>query len=206
MCNEIDMDSERQRSVTSMIERDRLETNPRVRDTNIATETLNSVALTGPSFRKTLGLFPTGVTVIAGIDPNGARFGATVSTFTSVSLDPPLILFCLTSGSETLAQLLQSGQCAINFLSEDQEDISQIFAERKIDWTKPKLENADGMPRLAGCLAYLEGDVHASYPGGDHEIVVIQIKKALVRGGRPLIHHRSAYSRLIDVWPEREEP
>lgn len=164
-------------------------------------------AVDAPTFRRALARFATGVTVITGRAAGGKRVGATVSAFASVSLEPPLVLFCLTNGSETLAAVRDSGRCLINVLAEHQEPVSRIFSARTIDWGEATfVESGGGPPRLAECLAHIEAQVEAVYPGGDHAIVVALVTGVSTIEGRPLVHHRSAYSRLIDIGPQSEEP
>ncbi|MEM8915204.1 MAG: flavin reductase family protein, partial [Pseudomonadota bacterium] len=81
-------------------------------------------------FRSALGRFASGVTVVTSLVGNTSPIGATVTAFSSVSLDPPLVLFCLTSESATFTAIKETGKCAINILAEDQEHLSRAFSQR----------------------------------------------------------------------------
>lgn len=152
----------------------------------------------GDSFRRALGHFATGVTVVTGIDAKGGPIGSTVSAFSSVSLDPPLILFCLSNTSATLTGVTENPDCAINILAEDQEAVSRAFATRQVDWSGVASRHGEnGVPLLAGCLATIEARVEAVYPGGDHSIVLAMVTGITIRDGKPLVHHQGAYSSLI---------
>ncbi len=158
------------------------------------------------SFRQALSRFATGVTVITGRAGDGKRVGVTVSAFCSLSLEPPLVLFCLTHGSETLAAVRETGRCLINVLAEHQEPVSRTFAAQSVDWGQADFrEDPGGLPRLAECLAHIEGTVETVHQGGDHAIVVVLVTSVTTIEGRPLVHHRSAYSRLVDIGPQGEE-
>ena len=160
------------------------------------------VPVDSASFRRALGRFATGVTVVTGLDEAGAPIGATVSAFSSLSLDPPLILFCLVNESATLASVMATKSCAINILSESQERTSRLFAGRTVDWALVEHERAEnGVPVLTGCLATIQTQVQATYPGGDHAIVVAMVTAISTTDGKPLVHHQGEYSSLVGIGP-----
>jgi flavin reductase (DIM6/NTAB) family NADH-FMN oxidoreductase RutF len=153
------------------------------------------------NFRDALGSFATGVTIVTGRNRDNVPVGATVSSFNSVSLDPPLVLFSLDQNSETLGPLKETGQCLINVLAEGQEDLSNKFAKSgAISWEGVDFQTWDtGCPVLLGSLANFECTVFATHPGGDHEIFVAQVKRYKTNGeGRPLLFHGGRYGRLAD--------
>jgi len=153
------------------------------------------------SFRDALGFFATGVTIVTGRNRDNDPIGATVSSFNSVSLDPPLVLFSLDHNSETLAPLKETGRCLINVLSEGQEDLSNKFAKSgAVSWEGVDYQTWDsGCPVLPGALASFECSVFATHPGGDHEIFVAQVERFETDGdGRPLLFHGGRYGRLAD--------
>jgi 3-hydroxy-9,10-secoandrosta-1,3,5(10)-triene-9,17-dione monooxygenase reductase component len=125
------------------------------------------------TFRQTVGQFVTGVTVIA-IEVEGTIRAMTANSFASLSLQPPLVLFCL--GKDTRAgQLIRTAESfSINILGHDQRDLSSYFAGAWKDDTPPPFEFVTwtGGPRLEGCTAALGCDVHSVHEGGDHWIVV----------------------------------
>ncbi len=149
------------------------------------------------SFRKALGCFATGVTVVTTLDPDsGAPVGVTVSAFSSLSLEPPLVLFCLGNRTASLECYRRCGHFAINVLSELQRDLSIRFASRAENkWAGivPETWNS-GVPILPGCLANLECSVHGILDGGDHTIFVGRIERLRHQeGGSPLIYFRGSY-------------
>ncbi|MDJ0610016.1 MAG: flavin reductase family protein [Kiloniellales bacterium] len=153
------------------------------------------------TFRAALGRFPTGVTVVTSTAPDGRRIGITVSSFASVSLEPPLVLFCLGTDNPDLADLQAAGRFAVNLLAEDQSDLSNTFAQVSNDkWRGIETNSGDGAcPRLAGTLAVLDCRLADAFPGGDHVIVTGQVE-AIELGSEdpPLVYFRGAYRRLAE--------
>lgn len=149
------------------------------------------------SFRKALGCFASGVTVVTTLYPETrAPAGVTVSAFSSLSLDPPLVLFCLGNRTSSLDAFRSYGHFAINILSEGQRDLSIRFASRSGDkWAGVAAEAGEsGVPLIADCLANLECRLVQVVEGGDHQIFigeVIRLKHQ--EGGSPLVYFRGAY-------------
>lgn len=153
------------------------------------------------SFRKALGSFPTGVTVVTGVMPeDGKLVGVTVSAFSSLSLDPALVLFCLDKRTRSLDAFLK-GCVAIHILREDQREVSIQFASRmedKFNAVEYSL-NSSGVPLLAGCLARLECSVAEAIDQGDHYIIICQVVNLEYKtGGQPLLYFRGAYACIGD--------
>ena len=152
------------------------------------------------TFRQTVGRFVTGVTVIA-IDVDGEIRAMTANSFTSLSLDPPLVLFCL--GKETKAghHIRSAPGFSISILREDQRDLSSYFAGAWATDTAPppfSFTEWEGGPRLDGCMAALGCRTHAIHEGGDHWIVVGHVI-ATYRdedAGEPLVFFRGRYVGL----------
>lgn len=148
--------------------------------------------------RRFAGQFPTGVAVVTTRDRSGRKHGITINAVTSLSLDPALLLVCLDSRSNTLTALLESGCFCLHFLRTDQEPLSRAFARKHDD----KFGDLDfeigrtGSPVLGDVVAAGECRVSASYPGGDHVIVVAAVEHVRVAGGEPLIFHRGRYASL----------
>ena len=154
----------------------------------------------GAAFRRVLGRFATGVTVITARDDAGQHRAITVNSFTSVSLDPPLILYCLGTSAFRFAVFARAKTFAINILRADQEDLSDRFARESDDdfADLATIEMATGSPMLADCLAALDCELEAVHDAGDHGIVVGRVAalhQAAADPG-PLVYYGSAYRRL----------
>jgi flavin reductase (DIM6/NTAB) family NADH-FMN oxidoreductase RutF len=152
------------------------------------------------SFRKTLGCFASGVTVVTTLSPETKEpQGVTVSAFTSLSLDPPLVLFCLGNATSSMAAFKSFGHFAINILSEHQRDLSIRFASRSADkWQGVAWDKWDsGVPILPGCLATLECSLVRVEDGGDHQIFIGRVERMKHHeGGSPLVYFRGSYMDL----------
>lgn len=149
-------------------------------------------------FRRAMGQFATGVTVVTTLDGAGRPLGLTVSAFASVSLDPVLVLVCIDNRSETHDGFDASRLFGVSVLSEGQEDWSHRFAfggSEKFA-VAPLVHGATGVPLVPGALAHLECRVRSRLPGGDHTIYVGEVTHLQVSPGRPLLYHASAYRRL----------
>jgi flavin reductase (DIM6/NTAB) family NADH-FMN oxidoreductase RutF len=142
------------------------------------------------SLRRACGLFTTGVTVIT-TGPAGRADGTTVNSFTSVSLDPPLVLFCLHKKSRLHALLEESGGFTVNFLSARQQSLARHFAERRQDVFEglPHHFTDDGLPVLSEALAHLACTTVDIHGAGDHDILVGEVVELGVpqHGQEPLI-------------------
>lgn len=149
-------------------------------------------------FRQTVGQFATGVTVIT-TETDGTVRALTVNSFTAVSLDPPLVLFCVGKTTKT-GQLIHAARgFAVNILRQEQQDLSTYFAG---GWTHPRPPSFtflqwDGGPRLEGCAAAIGCSTEAVYEGGDHWIVVGKVL-ALHRTAcaAPLVFFGSRYANI----------
>lgn len=150
-------------------------------------------------FRDVLGNYATGVTVVTTRTSDGEPVGLTVNSFTSVSLDPPLVLFCLDREAGSLPAFETAQGFAVNILSADQTAVSNRFAdplaarfdgEEVADWST-------GAPILEEALAALDCTVHARHDGGDHVILVGRVQRlAVLADDEPLIYWRGSYRRL----------
>jgi flavin reductase (DIM6/NTAB) family NADH-FMN oxidoreductase RutF len=148
-------------------------------------------------FRQVLGHFATGVAVIT-TSLDGVTYGMTVSSFTSLSLDPQLVLFCATHNTPTQTALLESKVFAVNVLARNQEHLSRQFATREDDKFRGvayKL-STHRLPILDGALAVIECKLHSSLPGGDHTILIGEVLETHLGDGQPLIYYRSGYREL----------
>lgn len=154
------------------------------------------------SFRNACGRFGTGVIIATCADPNGAPVGVTVNSFSSVSLDPPLVLFCIDHRAFSRTAFRDAQTFALNVLADDQQSLADRFARASAD----KFSGLDyttghgGAPVLPGALATFECDVEAQYPGGDHDILVGRV--AAIDFGpdtaKPLLYFGGAYRALAE--------
>jgi flavin reductase (DIM6/NTAB) family NADH-FMN oxidoreductase RutF len=150
------------------------------------------------TFREALGRFATGVSVVTAPAANGGAVGVTISSFTSLSLEPPLVLFCIGRASTSHRTLVASPVFGVNILSADQERLSEVFAGAADDKFDGLAVSAglNGVPLLAGCLANLECCLIAVHPGGDHDIVVGQVEAVHLGEGEPLLRFRGGYRQI----------
>ena len=151
------------------------------------------------TLRDALGCFATGVTVVTCLDGGGQPAGLTVNSFTSVSLDPPLLLVCLSKKAASAGPLTSASHFAINVLQTGQQPASIRFAARDEDrfGTTPWSCGEAGAPILKDSLGVFECQRFAVYDGGDHHILVGQVVKASFDAGLdPLLFFRGRYRRL----------
>ena len=147
-------------------------------------------------FRKVAGCFATGVTVVTTQDREGVPYGLTVNSFTSVSLDPPLVLVCLDNGLTGLDIFLESRRFAVNILTKDQQDVSNHFASRGTDRSQgPYAPGETGVPVVTGSMAWFECETVHEYAGGDHVILLAEVKAARLGDPEtaPLLFYRGRY-------------
>jgi 3-hydroxy-9,10-secoandrosta-1,3,5(10)-triene-9,17-dione monooxygenase reductase component len=145
-----------------------------------------------------MGHFATGVTVVTAAGDSGPT-GLSENSFTSVSLDPPLVAFCVARLSSTWPVIRESGAFCVNILGEDQEDVCRVFARpgakrfHGIGWRPAP----SGAPILADVLAWVDCAVEGEHEAGDHLIVVGAVRDLKVlHEGRPLVFYRGGYGRF----------
>lgn len=150
--------------------------------------------------REALGHFASGITVITSL-VDGEPVGFTCQSFYSVSMSPPLVSFCVMSGSASLPRIRAAGRFAVNILSEEQIEVSSQFARRGgdkwagIEWTRSPLGN----PVIAASLVWLDCQVHAEHAAGDHVIVIGEVKELDTQDaadGQPLLYFRGRYRNI----------
>ncbi len=150
-------------------------------------------------FRRACGRFPTGVTIATVLDANSQPHGLTVSSFTSVSLEPPLISICLGHAVSLIDTFRAASFFGINVLGEEQQSLSELFARKGQDrfqgiaWTPGE----NGAPLIDGVLAAIECQVEQRIPVGDHDILIGRMVATRVRDGAPLLHFSGAYRKLL---------
>ena len=157
--------------------------------------------VTSEKFRQVMGNFATGITVVTTRGSDGKPYGLTVNSFTSVSLDPLLVLVCFDNRLSSLKHFKDSNKFGVSILSERQEDRSRIFAMKDSDRPASMyFDGPSGQPLLLGALAYLECETVEKYAGGDHQIFLGKVSSAdVLEGGNgvnPLLYFRGKYHRL----------
>lgn len=153
-------------------------------------------------FRQLLGCFPTGVAIITTRNAQGQPVGLTCNSFSSVSLEPPLVLFSLRTASSLLGAFTEAGTFAINILSQNQDALSGRFASSRIAdkfdgvaWRPGRL----GTPLIDDCLASFECHVHARHEAGDHVIFIGEVKHmADGSADHALVFYKGAYMMLAE--------
>jgi len=153
-------------------------------------------------FRRVMGSFPTGITVLTAEREPGQVHGMTANSFTSVSLDPLLILVCVDQDARLLSYIKAQRRFGVNILKDTQAEISKHFAKPlqdlaeearlgvRFQWT------STGIPLLEDALAHLACNVVAQYMSGDHTIFVAEVESLELKEGEPLLYHRGKYRSL----------
>ena len=148
------------------------------------------------AFRDAMGQFATGVTIVATWD-GGAVQAMTANSFTSVSLDPPLVLVCIAHTARTHGAIQRSGRFSVSILPAGAERISNYYAGRQEAGEAGEFDLVRAKsPVLKGALSWLDCRVWQVYDGGDHSIFVGEVEALEVRGGDPLLFFAGKYRRL----------
>lgn len=149
-------------------------------------------------FRSVLGRFASSVTVISARDAAGRDHGMTVSAFSSVSLEPPLVLACIDRTASIYETLMKTEFIGVSILSESQESCSRRFAEKDADRFDDLeiVRGTHGVALLKDALAHLECRIVSRHDGGDHTIFIASVEQAAAHGGRPLLYYRGGYAQL----------
>jgi flavin reductase (DIM6/NTAB) family NADH-FMN oxidoreductase RutF len=156
------------------------------------------VPVTSEEFRRACGRFATGVTIASVLDPAGSPHGLTVNSFTSVSLEPPLILISLGHKVTAIDHFRAAKFFGINVLAANQRLLSDRFARKGhdrfdgLEWEP----GVTGAPLLPGVLAAIECAVYRIVPMGDHDLLVGEVVRAVVADGDPLLYFASSYRQL----------
>jgi flavin reductase (DIM6/NTAB) family NADH-FMN oxidoreductase RutF len=155
-------------------------------------------AVSNDEFRRACGRFATGVAIAAVTDEAGVPHGLTVSSFTSVSLEPPLVLICLGHAVTNIEEFRRARYFGLSFLCEEQRPISDRFAQKGhdrfdgISW----YPGESGAPLLSKALGAVECAAYQRLTSGDHDIFVGEVIRTAVRDGAPLLYYASRYRRL----------
>ena len=154
--------------------------------------------VTSDQFRHAAGQFATGIAIATVVDTEGNPHGLTVNSFTSVSLEPPLVLVCIAHAAVTVECFRTAKYFGINILASDQRGLSDRFARKGhnrfegIAWTPGET----GVPVLAGVLAAIECEVHSTVRAGDHDIFLGEVLRTEVHEKQPLLYFASAYHEI----------
>jgi len=149
-------------------------------------------------FRRTLGHFASAVTVVTATLEDGRPAGITVTAFSSLSLEPPLVLICIDKQARIHDHFARDGYFAVNILSEEQETVSRRFASsepdpfREIGYT----DGASAAPLIHDAVAAIECKIVDLLPGGDHTIIVGEVEATKIREGKPLLYFRGGYAAI----------
>lgn len=155
-------------------------------------------------FRKVLGMFPTGVTIVTAMD-GGKPVGLAVGSFTSVSLDPPLVAFLPAKSSVSYGAVQRAGTFCVNVVAEDQLAMTATFAakgEDKFAGVSWEPSPVTGSPRIHSCLAWIDCTVYATHEAGDHWIVLGQVEDMDTEPRddvSPALFHVGAYGRFLGI-------
>lgn len=166
---------------------------------------LGGTAVTAARYRHVLGHYTTGVVVIAAFD--GQPVGMSVNSFTSVSLDPPLVSFCAASTSSTWPRINRTGRFSVNVLNEGQAHLSRRFSAKADDRFRhaPWGRGGNGSPILDDVVAWLECDIETTHTAGDHVIVIGRVVDLDANGGPPLVFSQAEYGAFRRA-DEPQEP
>ena len=148
------------------------------------------------AFRRTLGMFATGVTVLT--TRNGEQVhGMTANAFMSVSLQPPLVLISIDRRARMIGMLHEGTRYGVSVLAQEQALLSDFFARRAVEGVEPEFLVVRDTPLVAGALAHFVARVVRSYWGGDHSLFLGQVEYARYGEGEPLLFHGGRYERMI---------
>jgi flavin reductase (DIM6/NTAB) family NADH-FMN oxidoreductase RutF len=150
--------------------------------------------------RQVMGHFATGVTIITTLNKDGQLHGLTANAFTSVSLEPPLLLISVDKKAESYPAFEESKVFTVNILADGQEALSRKFAVsggNKFEGVAYR-RGANGAAVLEGTLAHIECTLYAAYDGGDHSLYLGEIQEAETREGKPLVFYRGGYRAIGD--------
>jgi len=150
-------------------------------------------------YRRACARFATGITVVTVVDSGGHPHGMTVNSFTSVSLEPPLVLVSIDLRNAILGHFVSSRNFGVNVLAEEQEHLSRRFAELPLENRFEGVEwhrGHTGLPLLDGVLARLECTTVKCFEAGDHTVLLGEVSHAAFREGKPLVYFNSGYRGL----------
>ena len=149
------------------------------------------------AFRAVLGRFASGVTIVTVRGANGRDYGMTVSAFSSVSLEPPLVMVCIGEDASLKPMIAEATHYGVSILASDQEPLSRRFAAHGERFDGVGFTRGDnGMALIDGALAFMECRIIARHRAGDHTVVIGEVEAASVADQRPLLYYRGGYAQL----------
>ena len=156
-------------------------------------------------FRNILGHYPTGVSVVTSVDNDGLPVGMSVGSFTSVSLDPPLVAFLPAMSSSTWPKIKATAKFGVNILADNQHDLCAGFAKSggaKFSGVSHRL-SANGTPVIDGIAAWIECELYAVYEAGDHEIALGRVIALSAHADKkPLLVFKGGYGGFMSLPPQ----
>ena len=149
-------------------------------------------------FREALGKFATGICLVTAEDIRLGPVAITVNSFASVSLDPALVLWSIQNTSDHANLFTKSPHFGISILNDQQQEISVQYAKKGRHCVSPNqfIKGAVGEPKLVGAIAHFSCVLHAVYPGGDHQIIVGEVREFVCSDEAPLVFYAGKYQRL----------
>lgn len=163
-----------------------------------------AAALDQMDFRNAMARFASGVTIVTTRNNDGAFVGFTASAFSSLSLNPPLLLVCLQKDAECYSAFMESPEFALSILAHGQDDIARRFATKAIDkWdgTPTVIGPSSGLPLIEGASAHTECVIRDRTDGGDHTILVGEVTRASSTDAEPLLHFNRQFGRFVGEEP-----
>ncbi|MEH7355728.1 flavin reductase family protein [Neobacillus drentensis] len=148
------------------------------------------------TFRNAMGKFATGVTVIT-TELDGEVYGMTANAFMSVSLNPRLVLISIGERAKMLNKIKESGKFAVNILSEDQEELSMLFAGQIQEKRDIKFEPLEDLPVIKDSLVNICCKVYNQYVEGDHTLFIGEVTNLVLRDGTPLAFYEGKYREIV---------
>jgi flavin reductase ActVB len=151
-------------------------------------------------FKQAMSRFPSGVVIVTTVGADGKKCGFTASAFTSLSLDPPLILVCLANSADCYKSFLTNDKFAVNVIGIKQHDLAFKFATKGVEKFNGDefVTGESGLPIIPDCIFSLECSIKHTYPGGDHQILAGEVQYANVNEGDPSIWYEGSFRGLSD--------
>lgn len=160
-------------------------------------------------FKKVLGNYPTGVTIVTTTTKSGEPVGLTVNSFASVSLDPLMVLWSIDHGVSTLKEFTEGGKFAIHVLAEDQAELCKTFASKNVDrfstcnWTM----SSNGLPIIEGAFGVLECKTFKAIEAGDHTVLIGEVTDLTVKEEKdPMLYHRRVFGPIPEEFYNPKQP
>ncbi|HEV7655624.1 MAG TPA: flavin reductase family protein [Mycobacteriales bacterium] len=154
------------------------------------------MSIDADAFRGALAHVPMPVAVVTALDSGGEPHGMTIGSLCSLSVAPPLVLFCVDRGAAAHGVLCRAERYCLSVLGAGQEEVARRFAHRAPDRFAAQVVGLDGLPAIDGALMWLSCDRHQVLDGGDHSIIVARVDSVRVGPGRPLVYHDRGYGTI----------